>query len=233
MNITYFKKIIKEILVLLILLVILSGCTGETNDNKIREKVSSEIDFFESEIFSILIKYAKGEYETDEGIDWKGIYEESEKLNESWSTVVLDLSQINIPQEQINALGEDVTNLVIAISQENETDVFTILYNMYSKLPDIERIYSNDVSNINKRELKRTVLSAYRLAEVKEFENSKNEIQNASDKYNEMINDIEYSKNNAYNLNKVLVELEELRAAIILENISLIRIRFVNFIEEL
>ena len=48
-----------------------------------------------------------------------------------------------------------------------------------------------------------------------------------------MMQDTEYIKNSSYNLNKILVEIEELKSAINLGNIDLIRIRFVNFIEEL
>ena len=47
------------------------------------------------------------------------------------------------------------------------------------------------------------------------------------------MNDTNYIKDSSYNLNKILVEIEELKSAINLENIALIRIRFVNFIEEL
>lgn len=227
------KNFLKEILVLIILLIILTGCTGGTDENKIEEKVSSEIDFLESEVFTIALKYAKGEYNTDDELDWNGIYEECEILNESWSTVVLDLSKLNIPEEQINGLGQDVANLVISISAQNEVDLFTNLYSIYSRLPEIENVYSDDLVSKNKRELKRLVFAAYVSAEAGNFENSRNEIQNASDKYNEMMQDTEYIKNSSYNLNKILVEIEELKSAINLENIDLIRIRFVNFIEEL
>ena len=48
-----------------------------------------------------------------------------------------------------------------------------------------------------------------------------------------MMNDVNYSKENSYNLNKIFVEIEELKSAINLENLPLIRIRFVNFIEEM
>ena len=47
------KNFLKEILVLIILLIILTGCTGGTDENKIEEKVSSEIDFLESEVFTV------------------------------------------------------------------------------------------------------------------------------------------------------------------------------------
>lgn len=227
------KNFLKEILVLIILLIILTGCNGGADENKIEEKVSSEIDFLESEVFTVALKYAKGEYNTDDGLDWNGIYEECEILNESWSTVVLDLSKLNIPEEQINGLGQDVANLVISISAQNEVDLFTNLYSIYSRLPEIENVYSDDLVSKNKRELKRLVFAAYVSAEAGNFENSRNEIQNASNKYNEMMQDTEYIKNSSYNLNKILVEIEELKSAINLGNIDLIRIRFVNFIEEL
>ena len=227
------KNFLCEILILTMLLFTLTACTGGTDESKIKEKASSEIDFLESEIFKMALKYAKGEYNSEDGLDWESIYDESEILNESWSTVVLDLSKLNIPEEQINGLGQDVANLVISISAQNEDELFTNLYSIYSRLPQIEQVYSDDTISKSKRELKRTVFLAHVYAENDNYEASKNEIQNASNRYNEMMKDTNYIKDSRYNLNKILVEIEELRSAINLENIALIRIRFVNFIEEL
>lgn len=227
------KNFLCEIIILTMLLFTLTACTGGTDESKIKEKASSEIDFLESEIFKMALKYAKGEYNSEDGLDWESIYDESEILNESWSTVVLDLSKLNIPEEQINGLGQDVANLVISISAQNEDELFTNLYSIYSRLPQIEQVYSDDTISKSKRELKRTVFLAYVYAENDNYEASKNEIQNASNRYNEMMKDTNYIKNSSYNLNKILVEIEELKSAINLENIALIRIRFVNFIEEL
>lgn len=227
------KNFLCEILILTMLLFTLTACTGGTDESKIKEKASSEIDFLESEIFKMALKYAKGEYNSEDGLDWESIYDESEILNESWSTVVLDLSKLNIPEEQINGLGQDVANLVISISAQNEDELFTNLYSIYSRLPQIEQVYSDDTISKSKRELKRIVFLAYVYAENENYEASKNEIQNASNRYNELMNDTNYIKNSSYNLNKILVEIEELKSAINLENIALIRIRFVNFIEEL
>ena len=223
----------KSILVICLMLFILSGCSASNADDKIKPKVSSEINYFENEIFAILVKYAKGEYNTEQGIDWDGMYKESEKITESWSTVVLDLSKLNISKEQINGLGQDLSNLVISISSENLSDVFNYLYSAYSRLPEIKKLYSENDVEIKKLEFKKSVVFAYKQAEEGDFESSKNEIQNASNKYNDMMNDVNYSKENAYNLNKVFVEIEELKSAINLENLPLIRIRFVNFIEEI
>ena len=227
------KNFLCEIIILTMLLFTLTACTGGTDESKIKEKASSEIDFLESEIFKMALKYAKGEYNSEDGLDWESIYDESEILNESWSTVVLDLSKLNIPEEQINGLGQDVANLVISISAQNEDELFTNLYSIYSRLPEIEQIYSEDNISKSKRELKKIVFLAYVYAENENYEASKSEIQNASNRYNELMNDTNYIKDSRYNLNKILVEIEELRSAINLENIALIRIRFVNFIEEL
>ena len=191
------KNFLCEILILTMLLFTLTACTGGTDESKIKEKASSEIDFLESEIFKMALKYAKGEYNSEDGLDWESIYDESEILNESWSTVVLDLSKLNIPEEQINGLGQDVANLVISISAQNEDELFTNLYSIYSRLPQIEQVYSDDTISKSKRELKRTVFLAHVYAENDNYEASKNEIQNASNRYNEMMKDTNYIKNSS------------------------------------
>ena len=161
------------------------------------------------------------------------MYKESRKITESWSSVVLDLSKLNISKEQINGLGQDLSNIIISISSENLSDVFNYLYSAYSRLPEIKKLYSENDIEIRKLEFKKLVVLAYKKAEEGNFESSKNEIKNASDKYSDMMNDVNYSKENSYNLNKIFVEIEELKSAINLENLPLIRIKFVNFIEEI
>lgn len=228
-----FSKIFSYIVILLLILFTLTGCSGKKDENKIKAKVNSELKYLENEIFTIFIKYAKDEYKTEEGFNWDSVYKEAEKLNKSLATIITDMSELNIPKDSINSVSNEFSNLVIAISDKKETDMFNSLYNAYVKFPEIEEIYLENNNEINKTRLKVLVLSAYKLSEFNDFDNAKQEIQNASDKYNEMIKDVNYSSNNQYNLNKIAVEIEELKSAINLENILLVRMRFVNFIEEM
>lgn len=228
-----FSKIFRYIVILLLILFTLTGCSGKKDENKIKAKVNSELKYLENEIFTIFIKYAKDEYKTEEGFNWDSVYKEAEKLNKSLATIITDMSELNIPKDSINSVSNEFSNLVISISDKKEIDMFNSLYNAYVKFPEIEEIYLENNNEINKTKLKVLVLSAYKLSEFNDFDSAKQEIQNASDKYNEMIKDVNYSSNNQYNLNKIVVEIEELKSAINLENILLVRMRFVNFMEEM
>jgi hypothetical protein len=223
--------IINLIVCLIFILLILTGCSSNIeSSNKIKDKVSSEVGFIENEICTISLKYAKGEYYVNGAFDWKNIYTELLKINNSWSSIVLDLNQLNISQDLINSLGQELSNMLIAVSNQNTFDMLNCLNNIYIKLPEIEKLYLENDAIVEEITFKSLLISTYRYAENKDWNNAKIEAQNVSNKYNELMNDIDYAENNIYNLNKVLVEIEELKSAINTENIDLVKLKFINSI---
>lgn len=225
------KNIINLIACLVLILLALTGCsTNQENSSKIKDKATAEVDFIENELCTIGIRYAEGKYYVDDAFDWNSLYTELTKINNSWSTIVLDLNQLNIPQDLINSLGEELSNIVISVSNQNISDMLNCLNNIYAKLPEIEKLYLENNSVIEQTTLKSLVISTYRYAENNDWNNAKIEVQNVANKYNEMMNNIEYAEDNIYNLNKILVEVEELKSAIDTENIDLVRLRFVNIL---
>jgi hypothetical protein len=228
-RITY---IIDLIIFLISVLIILTGCSSNIeSSSKIKDKVSSEMSFIENELCTIILKYAKGEYYMDDVLDWNSIYTELSKINNSWSTMVLDLNQLNIPQDLISSLGQEMSNIIISVSNQNISDMLNCLNNIYTKLPEIEKMYLENSFIVEQDNLKSLLISTYRYTENKEWNNAKIEVQNVSNKYNEMMNNIEYAENNIYDLNKVLVEIEEFKSAINTENIDLVRLKFISILQ--
>jgi hypothetical protein len=201
------------------------------NSNKIKDKVASEVSFIKNELCTISLKYAKGEYYVDGIFDWNSIYTELAKIDNSWSIIVLDLNQLNISQDLISSLGQELSNMIISVSNQNAFDMLNSLNNIYVNLPEIEKMYSEDNTIIEKDSLKSLIISTYRYAENTNWDSAKIEVQNVSDKYNEMMNNIEYAENNIYDLNKVLVEIEEFKSAINTGNIDLVRVKFASIFQ--
>lgn len=226
--------LIKYILFMFAILFILSGCSinNEENEKTIQDKVNEEINFLENKTFTITNKYAKGEYLVDEKLNWKDISKEVEEINLSIDTIIQDLSELDISNEDILALRNEVNSLLISSGNKDEYNLLQRTSYLYSLLPSYLEKYSDDKNQVDVMKLKSLILSSFVQANFLEWDTAKNTIALAEAKYNEMMNNVDYMKEYSNNLNKIYVLLEELKNAIELQEVELTKVKFVNFIEK-
>lgn len=226
--------LMKYILFIVVILLILTGCSinNEKNKKTLQDKVNEEINYLEDKIFTITNKYAKGEYIIDSKIDWKGISKEVEEINISIDTIIQDLSELDISNEDILALRNEVNSLIISAGNEDEYNLLQRASYLYSLLPNYLEKYSDNKNKVDIMKFKSLVLSSFVQANFLEWDTAKNTITLAEAKYNEMMNNVDYMKEYSNNLNKIYVLLEELKNAIELQEIELTKVKFINFIEK-
>lgn len=227
------KKIINKLLALLMIVMLLTGCSAsKQKEMTIEERIKEEIEFIEDGVFNITNKYAKGEYiKDDNSLDWNAILDDEKNINNILETIILDLSELDIKNDEILKLSNTINNLLIVTAAEKESEMLTELNNLYALIPG----YLEKVNNKNEKqdkELKSMVLASYSLANSENWEEAKITIQSAIDKYNQMMNDVDYMQENSYKLNKTYILLGEVKNAIDTENINLVNLKFVNFIEK-
>lgn len=227
--------LIKYILFFLIILVVLSGCSMNNENEKktMQDKVNEEMEFLQDKTFTITNKYAKGEYySNDSKVNWKDVSKEVKEIDISIDTIIQDLSDLNISNEDILALRNEVNGLIISAGNEDEYNLFQNISRLYSLLPNYLEKYSNDKNKINEMKLKGLVLTSFVQANFLDWETAKNTIISAEAKYNEMMNNVDYMKENANKLNKAYVLLEELKNAIVLQEVELTKVKYIDFIEK-
>lgn len=88
-------------------------------------------------------------------------------------------------------------------------------------------------NEVKQLELKTQIVSSYVYANLLNWELASETIGLAEIKYKEMMDDVDYMKEYAYNLNKVFVLLSELKNAINLQEVELVKLKYVNFIEKI
>lgn len=231
-------KKIKQFLIYIMIIILsmscLTGCSINKDEHKtIEEKTDEEISYVEDEILNIVNRYAKKEYIKDNTVDWDSIQKDTEYLNSSLDTIVLDLSETKISNDDLVNFRNELNNVNIAISGKNENELMQRCSYLYSLLPTYLEKYSNDKNEINNMKLKSLVLSSFIQAIFLDWQSAKTTIGLAETKYKEMMDDIDYMKEYSYNLNKTYVLLEELKNAIDIEQADLSRIKYINFIEKI
>ena len=171
--------------------------------------------------------------QTTKEIDWPELKNDIENLYYSWNTILLDLYQINVPNDKILGFSSDLDKATICIKNEDKTNGITAIANLYEYLPVYaEQIFSeNAKKNIIKT--KAFVIKAYSLIEIPDWNNVKNEISKALEAFGLVATDANYVIDNSYKVNKCYVLLNELNNSLNLKDKDIFYIKYKNLIEEL
>lgn len=230
------KKYIFCFIILIIMLFSFAGCSGIDGEMKsvsVEEKASSEIEYLENEIFTIINKFSKNEYEKDNAINWADVNKDAQKIGKVLDTVMLDFGESKVSNDELNNFRNQINNLLISTTNEDEKTLFKSASNLYSLLPEYYSRFSEDNNKKLVMDLKALVLKSYTGAYFLDWEPAKSDALLAENKYKEMSDNLEYMKENSYNLNKVYILVEEFKNAVDLEEAELTKIKYVNFIEKI
>ena len=94
----------------------------------------------------------------------------------------------------------------------------------------IENI-TNDNNQLNLLRFKSYIVLSFSKCILLEWEEAKEIADLAENKYNEMINNVDYLQNSSYNLNRIYILLEEYKNGIELEELELVKNKYIEFIE--
>ncbi len=226
------KVVFKSVCVGALLLILLTGC-GKQEEKNINDKLDAELEYVEDLIFKIANKHAKGEYIEDEEFKWDYLKGDMQKINDSWNTLILDLTEVNVQNQVIIGYSTDLNDLLIAVSKENESAMLDKLNDMYAKVILFKEAYSQEKNRIEKNKIKSDVLGVYCLVNKNDYPAAKTKATTTVENYKSLMNDIQYAEENAYNLNKIYVLLEEFSNAIQTENFDLVRMKYIVTVENL
>ena len=215
-----------------ILLLCLTGC-GKQQEKGIENKLDAELEYVEDLIFKIANKHAKGEYLEDDEFQWDYVKGDIQKINDSWNMLILDLTEVNTSNQDIIGFSNDLNDLLISVSKKSETTMLEKLNDMYAKVIIFKQSYSGDKNRIQKNKIKSEVLAVYSLVNKDDYDTAKIRSTTTIETYKTLMNDIQYAEENAYNLNKIYVLLEEFNNAIQTENYDLIRMKYIVTVENL
>lgn len=128
------------IVVCLLGILFLCGCDINSEEtSSVEDKVSEEINYIENKILTFYSMYAKEEYGNADNLNWDLIKENVIDLNGVLDTVILDMSEIEISNEDIIIFKDGVNRLSIATSNKDINMVLEEYRLLYSVLPSYAR----------------------------------------------------------------------------------------------
>lgn len=229
------KKISKIFLILLICLLVLTGCSSDNQETSIEEKNLAELEYLEDNIVLIMNKFIKDEYldQDTQTQKWDEILNDARKIENGMATTLVDLASLNIDTTEIAKLSTGINNMIIAIENQDETNFIVELNNIYALIPNYLSKYLNDTELIFKKQLKYYAISTYVGFRMGNVEMAKSQIAEAETRYSEKMKDVNYVQNNEYNVNKVYILIQELKAAVESGSQELVRTKYLLLVDEM
>ncbi len=301
------NKIIFPILVALTILIItLSGCSNNTENEDMKSKIARELDYLDTQIISILNDLnnislqsytvtseeitlgengssggsssggsssqsgsssegssqgaeqkqssSQGESGSSEqkskttimkmepenvlssdenDIDWNSIKNNIEIINEAWAVVILDLSNVNVDNNDILNFSSTLDDCILSIKDEKKADTLTNIAKLYSFIPRFERGISAENSIQNIKQVKSYIINAYSLVEKNDWTSIGNNISECEKTFRNITNDMEYMKDKEYKVNRTYVLIKELQNSLTYKDKKLFYVKYKNLMESI
>ena len=145
-------------------------------------------------------------------IDWPTLKNEIENIYFSWSTILLDLNQLDVTNDYILGFSSDLDKATTYIKNEDKTNALQAVSSLYGYLPKYaEKINKEDLMYFNVFKTKSYLINAYSLASVEDWDGVIIEINKAYETYKTIITNATFEYKNPYRINKVYVLINELK----------------------
>lgn len=172
--------------------------------------------------------------ESDENdIDWSSVKNEIETINEAWSVVILDLSSLNVDNNDILSFSAILDDCILSIKDENKTDALINIAKLYSFIPNFEKGISVANSSQNIKQVKSYIINAYSLVEKDDWTGIETNMSECEKTFNSIINDMEYIKDKEYKVNKTYVLIKELQNSLSYKDKKLFYVKYKNLMESI
>lgn len=201
-----------------------SGNSGGDQSNS--QSASNTITNMNMDYSSILVNPNKK-------IEWNEIKKETEKMYNTWTTVLIDLNALNVNKDNLLKYNATLDTVTQSLEKEDSKASLIGLADLYSLLASYLKEYSSDNQKNNLMNTKSSVLYAYALAEDDKWDDMKNSIKKAQSAYNNVLNSGVQTQNNMSNINKAYILLNELEKSTDTKDKNIFYINYKNLMQEL
>jgi hypothetical protein len=206
------KKICVTV-ILIIVLISLCGCENVSEEDLKIEKIDSECEYLESKVFYIVRQYVSGNY-GDTDLDWNSIKSDFSQIGNSSSVIVIDLSETSLDKNVILKFEEAISSCENAISQKDLNNFLNSLCVLYSNIYETQNQFIQNPNEVIDKIIKSNLLNIIYGSYINDT-NMQNEcISVIENNFTELSKSQEYLDKNLYKLNKIYVEIQELKTAI-------------------
>ncbi len=224
------RKIIIIFGISIIYLFLLTGCSeNKTDEELLKEKTLSELEYTEDTIHLIIEKYLSGDYLENGEIAWQNVRKDFGEISNNTSVIILDLTNMQIEDSNILGFEDRINAINSAIDSELEMSLLESLKDFYKVIPDyIKKIYPENDILYKEKEVKAYLLESLYYSMIDDYATALNSIENAESLYQELMNNVNYLNENSYNVNRMYVAIQEMKLSIQNQEKENVILRYIN-----
>lgn len=166
-------------------------------------------------------------------IDWNTIKSEIEIIDEACATIILDLTTVNVNNQDILNFSSTLNDVILSSKNENKADTLVNISKLYSFIPKFEEQINQNESSKNIKQVKSYLINAYSLIEQEDWTGIENNILSAEETFKNILNDIDYIKHKEFKINKTYISIKELQNSLKYKDKKLFLIKYKNLIESI
>jgi hypothetical protein len=189
----------------------LCGCESVSDEELQKNKIEAESEYLESKILYIVNEYLTGKYfNDDQDINWDNLQKDFSQISNSTSVIVMDLATTKIDANTILEFEKNIKNSENAIYSKDFNTFFNSIIDLYNFIPEFEnQVFENNYTSTIPIKIK--LLSIVYYSSINDFENLKLSMNDIENEYNELIKSQDYLEKNSYKVNRIYVEIQELK----------------------
>ena len=165
--------------------------------------------------------------------DWELIISRVENLYSIWSTISIDLAELNVPEEKINRFNSNLNDVTLQAKDENKTESINKLAELYQNILDLYNSFDNNMSANEKKlkEIKYNIVLTYKNVEIENWEEATNFANKAKEINTEIIANL--GDTNEYSIKKINIILDQIIDSLNIKDKDIFYINYKNLIEEI
>lgn len=156
------------------------------------------------------IEYESTLNEDKDKIDWESIKETTENIYSSWTTILIDLTTLNVNKDNLLRFNDLLDEIINAEEEKNKQVCLMRTADLYNLLALYLNDFAVDEQLKNIYNTKSNILYAYSFIDEENWEKANNYIENARNEFNKIMNNQVSNLNSIDEVNKSYILINEL-----------------------
>lgn len=199
----------------------------ENSNNQSSENQKNTITLNNMSATSILEK------DNIDGVDWNSIEIKVQELYSSWTSIMIDLSSLNVNKENLLEFNNNLDRISKGIEDKNKEVVLINSAELYNLLAKYANEFYNDKNEISLLNIESSILYSYAEIERSNWNKASDYITKAKNEFSNIINNQVNNINKIDIINKAYVLINELEEDCNNNERKIFLINYSNLIQEL
>ena len=199
-----------------------SGQSGQENQTSTQNRIDSS-SVVNNDILS----------SNSDDISWDELKSERENMYDSWTTILIDLTTLNVNKDNLLKYNNTMDKIVNDFENENKSASLKDLSDLYNLLALYVKDFAPEGNEANVYSVKSNILYAYTYATIDDWNNVKKYISSAKDEFTNILNNQVNNMNNIDEINKAYILINELDEDGNNQNKKVFYVNYRNLMQEL